>query len=102
MTTIEILAAQASLKKMEQNGYFDICVIDNILKISGGVPNGRDHQVLRMLHCVHFKDMPSELLKELPHIVHRVLGSPALSLDCFSVDISDSNTDNTRALSLRR
>lgn len=73
MDEIQAMAARVALKKMAQDGYFSICTIDNILKMSGGVPEARDYQILRTLHCVNFRDMPPELLRGLPLLIQRVL-----------------------------
>ena len=96
MNAMETLAAKTALKKMVEQGYFDICTVDNVLKISGGIPNSREYQTLRLLHCVHYKDMPAELLKELPNVIKRVVESPALE---FYIDVSPENAD--RALTFR-
>ena len=80
MTNIEILVCKTALKKMEKDGYFSICVIDNILKMSNGVPNGKLYQMLRTLHCVNFSDMPEELLSDLPKMIGEVLSSTPLNL----------------------
>ena len=97
MNAIETLVAKTALKKMMEQGYFCICTIDNILKMSGGIPNPRDYQMLRTLHCINYKDMPSALLNELPSIIQRVVESPSLE---FCIDVSPSNT--VRALTFRK
>jgi hypothetical protein len=73
---------------MVSKGYFCICTVDNVLKISGGVPKAKDYQMLRTLHCIHFKDMPEELLAELPKIIQRVVESPEFALE---IDVSVVN-----------
>jgi hypothetical protein len=88
MNAIEILVAKTALKKMVEQGYFCICTIDKVLKISGGIPDPRDYQMLSALHCVHYKDMPPTLLRELPNIIKRVVESPTYQ---FYIDISPSN-----------
>lgn len=95
MNDIETLAARAALKKMAQNGWMDICTIDNILKMSGGVPNGQDYQVLRTLHCVNFRDMQPELLRGLPLLIKRVLESDGVD---FSFAVTGSNNGELQFL----
>lgn len=82
MDEIQILAARAALKKMSQDGHLSICTIDNILKMSGGIPNDKDYQVLRTLHCVSFREMQPELLRGLPLLIKRVLESDGVEF-CF-------------------
>jgi hypothetical protein len=78
MNAIQLLAAQTALKHMLAGSHFSICTIDQILKVTGGVPNADDYETLRLLHCIHYQDMPPELLRELPAVVKRVLGSEAI------------------------
>lgn len=84
MNEIQILAAKAALKDMTQSGHFSICTIDNILKMSGGVPASADYQVLRTLHCISFGDMDPMLLRGLPLLIKRVLESDGVDF-CFDV-----------------
>ena len=91
MNAIETLVAKTALKKMMEQGYFCICTIDNILKMSGGIPNPRDYQMLRTLHCINYKDMPSALLNELPNMIRRVVESPALD---FYIDVTPGGNGN--------
>ena len=88
MNAIEVMVAKTALKKMMEQGYFCICTIDKVLKISGGIPDPRDYQMLNALHCIHYKDMPPALLKELPNIIRRVVESPALD---FYIDVTPGN-----------
>ena len=84
MNEIQMLAARAALKKMTLNGYLCICTIDNILKMSGGIPRADDYQILRTLHCVSFSEMDPELLRGLPLLIKRVLESEGMDFT-FSV-----------------
>lgn len=75
------MAAKAAIKNMIQRGSISICTIDEILKMTGGVPAREDYNVLRLLHCVNFMDMDPELLRGLPLILSRVLESDALEIE---------------------
>ena len=78
---IQKMAITAALEKMVADGYVSICTIDKILKMTGGVPNRKDYEVLHMLHCVSFKDMSPELLRGLPVIMQRVLGAESVQFN---------------------
>lgn len=66
-----------ALADMFRRGHFSICVIDNILKITGGVPDRKNYDLLRALHCVEFKDMPPRIRIELPRMIQLVVeGQP--------------------------
>lgn len=75
MDEIQMMAAKAALQKMIKDGHISICTIDQILKMTGGIPDRRDYEILHTLHCVSFKDMQPELLRGLPVILQRVLGA---------------------------
>jgi len=81
MNEIQKMACQAALEKMIRDGYVCICTIDKILKITGGIPDRKDYEVLHVLHCVHFREMPKDLLRGLPVILARVIGSEGLMFD---------------------
>jgi hypothetical protein len=81
MDDIQKMAATAALDKMVKDGHISICTIDNILKMTGGIPNRKDYDILSMLHCVKFKDMPPELLRGLPVIVQRVVGAEGIEFN---------------------
>ena len=81
MDDIEIMAAKAAIKKMMRDGYVSICTIDKILEMSGGVPDSKDYNILRTLHCVNFSDMEPELRRGLPVLVARVLESAPINID---------------------
>lgn len=81
MTTFQIEAAKLSLKQMMAKGHFSICVIDKILKMTGGVPNAEDYKALRLLHCVDFKEFTPAMRLEFPGILKRVLESPSMEIE---------------------
>lgn len=85
MNDLQVMAARAALKKMLSDGYFSICTVDKILKMTGGVPNREDYDVLSTLHCVHYMDMEPELLRGLPLLIQRVLSAEELVI-VFSDD----------------
>lgn len=80
MDDIQVLAARAAMKKMTQDGYFSICTIDNILRMTGGVPRASDYDILRALHCISFRDMEPMLLRGLPFLIKRVLEADGVDL----------------------
>lgn len=75
MNDLQRMAAETAMKNMIQKGWIDICAVKKILEMTGGIPPKEDMQVLELLHCVDFKDLPPELLRGLPLILQRVLGA---------------------------
>lgn len=69
---------------MTRKGWIDICTIRKIVETVGCVPHGESLRTLELLHCVHFKDMAPELLREVPALISRVIGGPVLRFECPS------------------
>ncbi len=80
MDTLQKIAAETALKKMLRQGHFSICTIDEIVKMTGSVPDGRAYQILRLMHCVDFKDMPPEIHEQMPELLRAVLSGTELDL----------------------
>lgn len=83
MDQIEQLACETALKKMIADGHLSICTINDIVKITGGIPDRRAHQILDALHCVKYADMPAPLLAELPDLIRKCLGGPIIDVDAI-------------------
>lgn len=71
---------ETALRKMLEQGHFSICTIDNILKLTGGVPNKDDYNHLHVLHCVSFSAMPREVREALPDIITRVINAEGMEV----------------------
>jgi hypothetical protein len=85
MDELQKMAINCAIRDMMRKGYFSICVIDQILKMTGGIPDKRDYEVLRLLHCINFVDMQPELLRGLPLIMNRVINADDFGM---SLDVS--------------
>ena len=81
INALQMEAIQVGLKQMMRKGHFDICLIREILKITGGVPNGDDMRALTLLHCVDFQDFSPRLKSEFPALLRRVLEAPGMELE---------------------
>ena len=80
ITQIQVEIIRTALANMYAQGFFSICVVDNILKVTGGVPDGKLYDTLRLLHCVNFRDMPKNVRLELPRLIQLVVESPPMGL----------------------
>jgi hypothetical protein len=78
MGDFRLMAVQAALNKMVTQGYFDITTIDNIAKLMDLVPDRKQYTELRLLHCVHYDQMPAEMIEMLPEKIMAILRSPIL------------------------
>lgn len=76
MNSIEKMVVETALRDMIRRGRVDICTIREILKITKGIPSQDDMNLLSLLHCVQFTDMPQELLRGLPLLIQRVVSAP--------------------------
>jgi hypothetical protein len=60
VSDFEQQAVMVALKKMFTGTHFDICTVDNCLKITGAIPPRKDYDALHAIHCVHWADMPPD------------------------------------------
>lgn len=81
MSDFQAEACRLALKKMMDGGHFSICTLDEVLKVTGGVPNSDDYRALRLLHCVDFKDFSPRMRMEFPALLQRVLSSPGMEVE---------------------
>lgn len=71
------LSVLTSLNKMMTGNHFDICTLDAAIRVLRVVPNGKAYEILRPLHCINWKDMPTELREAVPKLIERCLSVPA-------------------------
>jgi hypothetical protein len=64
---------QTAVTDLFEKKYFDICKIDQVLKIIGARQAGQAYDMLHSLHCVSYDKMPQELRDRIPHLVNEVL-----------------------------
>lgn len=64
MDEFHAMALEESVNKLFRKEWFDICTLDDIIKLSGVTPNHTVYQQLRAFHCKHYSDM-SPKLKQL-------------------------------------
>lgn len=81
MNALLLEAAKAAITHMLSGGHFDICTIDSILKMTGGIPPKREYSILRTLHCVSYSEMSPRLRLELPRIMQIVLESEPIRFE---------------------
>lgn len=58
--------------KMLKGSHFSICAIDNACGLIGARNSGPAYKMLYALHCVHFDEMPVEVLDSLPALMREV------------------------------
>lgn len=70
-----------AVRHMMEKGWLDICTIDQVLKVTGGVPDKADYEALRLLHCVNFMNYPQAMRVNLLTTLQRVLSSPSMAVE---------------------
>lgn len=70
------LVVGTALRNMVEKGWVDICCIKECIKLAGVIPNGQALAELSALHCLHYKDMPPELVKEIPGMINDCFNGP--------------------------
>lgn len=83
LANVHLLAAQAALNKMFSQGYFSICTIDAILKMTYTIPDKTCYDILHTIHCVNYNDMDELLRRGLPQLIGVVLKLDGLSFERF-------------------
>lgn len=81
MNALQVEVVKLALNKMVENGHFSICVVDEILKITRGIPQREDYETLRLLHCIKFQDFTPITRLEFPKLLQRVLESPSIEFE---------------------
>lgn len=75
LDTFHQQAATVALKKMFQGEHFSICDLDSIVKLLGCIPDKKDYEALRCLHCVNWSDMSPDLRGEVLKRVIKIMQS---------------------------
>lgn len=83
MNDLDKAFIETALKDMVSKGYFSICTIDAILKVTKSIPDGEIYKRLHLMHCVHFNKMPQAVLNALPDMIRDVLSGQELNFDDF-------------------
>jgi hypothetical protein len=71
------LSVLTALNKMMTSNRFDICTVDDAIKVLSSTPDGQAYKILRPLHCIHWMDMPRELREAIPKLIERCINVPA-------------------------
>jgi hypothetical protein len=74
------LVAKTLLDKLFTEKWFSICEVDSLCDLAGRPRNTPAYKMLRALHCVHYANMPQELLEQIPQLVNECLRAPPTCL----------------------
>lgn len=80
MDPLDTAIAETKLKRMLSRDHFNICDVDDLLKFTQTIPERRAYERLRMLHCVDYKDMPREVLTQIPSMLSEVFNGPMIDV----------------------
>lgn len=98
LTTLEQGALRAALMRLfRPEGHFSICDFDQMAKVYGAVPDRRDHEALRLLHCINWRDMDATTRKEAQAAVIRTF-SPDNTMAELFVDAFNNPTQSKVSL----
>jgi hypothetical protein len=57
----QVEAAKVALQKLfQENRYFDISIVDRLLKITNSIPDAKDYEILQAIHCCYYNRMTGE------------------------------------------
>jgi len=91
MNTLELEVIRTLVKKLLTENHFSICTVDELLRLTGGVPPAREYQILRALHCVNYRDMTPPLRLALPRLLQVVLESQPIHYDYTPPTLNQTN-----------
>lgn len=91
MSDFKLMAVEVALRRLVTQGHFSICAIDNVIAALGIAPPKSLYAELRLLHCVDYGDMPSELLEALPDKLMQLLDCPRMDASRINV-VTSGNT----------
>lgn len=80
-------AATVALKKLFERSSFSICDLDSIIKLINCIPDKKDYEALRCLHCVEWGDMPPALRNEVLERVIAMVQTAGFDTEAVSVKI---------------
>jgi hypothetical protein len=66
---LKALVVKSAMRKMMQQGYFDICTVDKCLDLLGIAPVNEAYKMLRTLHCVNYNAMEPAIQSALPRLL---------------------------------
>jgi hypothetical protein len=81
MTDLELQICDAKLRKMfAPDAWFSICDFDVLVRLTGVSVSRRDHDVLALLHCLHWRDLPADLRRSTAARVVELLQQPTFDI----------------------
>ena len=74
MDEIKQEAIILKIKKILDNGHFSICDFDTLMDASGGFIDSDTYKKLRLLHCIDYGDMSTQMRRWLAATTMRASG----------------------------
>lgn len=113
MNDIRAQTAVFAINRMLRSTHFDICIIRDAATAVGIQPRKDSYDVLRLLHCVNYVEMPDAIRRKIPELIADCLGdTPAFQFndsffsgdDKFKVIVDDDAKKGkiTKLLSFKR
>ena len=82
MNDIRAQAAVFAINRMLKGAHFDICTIRDAATAVGIQPRKDSYDVLRLLHCVNYVEMPDAIRHKIPELIADCLGdTPAFQFN---------------------
>jgi hypothetical protein len=64
--------ALTAVKKMLKSSYFDVTTVSTVCAIIGASNSGPAYDMLCGLHCIHYTEMPKDVLAGIPSLMREV------------------------------
>lgn len=72
--------AAFAIEQMYKSSHFSITAVRDAAKLMSRHPGGGAYDKLHPLHCVHWGDIPEDIMQMIPVWMNEVLGGPRLSV----------------------
>lgn len=81
--TFDDALIETALRNMFEKGWFDICTMREIVKVTGVIPRQDIMDRLALIHCVNFGKMPRQMLEALPGMISEALNGYRIDFDAI-------------------
>ena len=71
---VDVNFCRVSMGNMFSKGWFDICPVTDCMKILGvsRFNTEKTYERLRLLHCVHWGQMPADIREQIPEMISEI------------------------------
>jgi hypothetical protein len=100
MDSMKKEATRLALVNLFKGTSFNICTIDNLMKLNNIIPDPEVYNMLKVLHCINYSEMHGAFRKDLFESVLQLFKSGGFDVDdiddFYTYGEQESTTDGTK------